>query len=91
MTEGEFEKRIDKIFPKIENLEGDGRALRDLDPEAKFVMGKWFKLIDEAKKELEQDSYKSWVSPAEPKPAIKYICIKHEKFVKWFGEEDKGI
>jgi len=68
---GEFEKRLVKIFDKYETDDDQSCAISFL--------------IEEAKKELKEGSHVSWVSPNEPKPAIKYICIEYDKFLRWFG------
>jgi hypothetical protein len=71
MSEGELKKRIRKCIPDYFKETEEDNAIT------------W--AIDEAKKDLEKGSHRSWISPDEPKPPITYICIEYEKWKKWFG------
>lgn len=83
MSEGKFTKRIQTRVEKLgEDQSWSPSYYHGLDDAKEEAL----EVVAEAKHELEADSYFSWVSPEEPKPAIKYIAIEYKKWQKWFGE-----
>jgi len=76
---GEFEKQINKKFPKYEYG-------RNLDPDADWVIEEIFKILEEAKKEFPK--YPNKIEPYGAfDPIIEFANKTHKWFKKWFGDE----
>jgi len=86
--EGELEKRIVLLKKRTNLFKEDVQNWIpiEMSEDWKYIEEYILGILKEAKKELQISSYISWVSPYESKPAIKYICIEHDKFIKWFGD-----